>query len=74
MQFGTKNDIPLLLDFNGDGYDDMAICSVNDEEVSVNLRDPATKPENNGYSKSGRDLSIKRSICLPDSNRLVCVV
>ena len=72
MQFGTKNDIPLLLDFNGDGYDDMAICSVNDEEVSVNLRDPATKPENNGYSKSGRG-SFDKTFYMPSGLKPTCV-
>lgn len=72
MQFGTKNDIPLLLDFNGDGYDDMAICSVNDEEVSVNLRDPATKPENNGYSKSGRG-SFDKTFFMPAGIAPTCV-
>lgn len=72
MQFGTKNDIPLLLDFNGDGYDDMAICSVNDEEVNVNLRNPATKPENNGYSKSGRG-SFDETFFMPAGIKPTCV-
>ena len=72
MQFGTKNDIPVLLDFNGDGYDDMAICSVNDEEVSVNLRNPATKPENNGYSKSGRG-SFDETFYMPAGVKPTCV-
>lgn len=72
MQFGTKNDLPLLLDFNGDGYDDMAICSVSDEEVSVNLRNPATKPENNGYSKSGRG-SFDETFLMPAGITPTCV-
>ena len=72
MQFGTKNDIPVLLDFNGDGYDDMAICSVNDEEVNVNLRNPATKPENNGYSKSGRG-SFDETFFMPAGIKPTCV-
>lgn len=50
----TKNDIPLLLDFNGDGYDDMAICSVNDEEVSVN--------RGSGYQTREQRIQQKRRI------------
>lgn len=72
MQFGTKNDIPLLLDVDGDGYDDMAICSVNDEEVSVNLHDPVSKPENNGYSKSGRG-SFDKTFYMPAGINPTCV-
>lgn len=71
MQFGTKNDIPLLLDVNGDGYDDMALCSVNDEEVNVNLYS-ADKPENKGYSRSGRG-SFDKTFYTPAGLKPVCV-
>lgn len=71
MQFGTKNDIPVLLDVDGDGYDDMALCSVNDEEVSVNLHS-ADKPENNGYSKSGRG-SFDLTFDMPSGINPTCV-
>ncbi len=71
MQFGTKNDIPVLLDADGDGYDDMALCSVDDEEISINLHS-ADKPENNGYSKSGRG-SFDRTFNMPAGLNPTCV-
>lgn len=71
MQFGTKNDIPVLLDVDGDGYDDMALCSVNDEEVNVNLHS-ADKTENHGYSKSGRG-SFDKTFYMPAGLKPTCV-
>lgn len=71
MQFGTKNDIPVLLDVDGDGYDDMAICSLNDEEVSVNLHS-TEKTENNGYSKNGRG-SFDKTFYMPAGLKPTCV-
>lgn len=71
MQFGTRNDIPLLLDVNGDGFVDMALCSVNDEEVSVNLYSEE-KTENHGYSKNGRG-SFDRTFPMPAGLNPTCV-
>lgn len=64
MQFGTSFDIPVIADFDGDGFADMGLCSVDDEEISVNLHNAATKPENNGYSKNGRG-SFDKTIQMP---------
>lgn len=36
VTFGTSYDIPVLCDVDGDGYADMGLCSVDDEEVSFN--------------------------------------
>lgn len=63
MQFGTNLDIPVVGDFDGDGFADMGLCSVDDEEVSVNLHNTG-KPENNGYSRNGRG-SFDMTIPMP---------
>ena len=42
VTFGTSYDIPVLCDVDGDGYADMGLCSVDDEEVSFNLHSAGT--------------------------------
>ncbi|MCE5174066.1 MAG: T9SS type A sorting domain-containing protein [Bacteroidales bacterium] len=63
MKFGTTYDIPVLGDFDNDGFADMGLCSINDGEVSVNLH-KASKTENAGYSTSGRG-SFDKTITMP---------
>ena len=64
MKFGTSYDIPVLGDFDGDGYDDMGLCSVDDGEVSINFHNSATKKENGGYSNNGKG-SFDKTILMP---------
>jgi len=53
MAFGLAGDIPVMADYNGDGHLDMGLYNADDAEIGYNLYN-ASKPENYGYSRSGR--------------------
>ena len=72
MTFGTSYDIPVLCDVDGDGYDDMGLCSVDDEEVSFNLHS-ATKTANNGYSGDNGRGSFDMTVLMPSGITPTCV-
>jgi hypothetical protein len=54
LAFGLAGDIPVILDFDGDGHNDMGLFNQDDMEIGFNLYNSATKPDNHGYSKAGR--------------------
>ncbi len=72
VTFGTSYDIPVLCDVDGDGYADMGLCSVDDEEVSFNLHS-ATKTANNGYSGDNGRGSFDEIIIMPSGITPTCV-
>lgn len=47
--FGTSGDIPFVGDFDGDGYDDMALLRASENRVLVNLYD-RKKPKYEHYA------------------------
>ena len=53
LAFGLAGNIPVIADFNGDGHADIGVYDIDDAEIGFNLYS-TTKPENNGYSQSGR--------------------
>lgn len=72
VTFGTSYDIPVLCDVDGDGYADMGLCSVDDEEVSFNLHS-ATKTANNGYSGDNGRGSFDKIVLMPSGIVPTCV-
>ena len=57
---------------DGDGYADMGLCSVDDEEVSFNLHS-ATKTENNGYSSDNGRGTFDKVVLMPSGINPTCV-
>ena len=72
VTFGTSYDIPVLCDVDGDGYADMGLCSVDDEEVSFNLHS-ATKTANNGYSSDNGRGTFDKVVLMPSGINPTCV-
>lgn len=72
VTFGTSYDIPVLCDVDGDGYDDMGLCSVDDEEVSFNLHS-SSKTANNGYSSDNGRGSFDQIVLMPSGITPTCV-
>ena len=72
VNFGTQYEIPVLCDVDGDGYDDMGLCSVSDGEVSFNLHQ-TTKTANNGYSGDNNRGSFDKVIDMPAGITPTCV-
>lgn len=72
VTFGTSYDIPVLCDVDGDGYADMGLCSVDDEEVSFNLHS-AMKTANNGYSSDNGRGTFDKVVLMPSGINPTCV-
>lgn len=53
LAFGLVGDIPVILDVDGDGHNDMGLFNQGDMEIGFNLWS-ASKPDNGGYSQGGR--------------------
>ncbi|EGF51396.1 Repeat domain-containing protein [Bacteroides clarus YIT 12056] len=62
--FGTPYDIPLVGDFNGDGYDDMAVYRPKDNKIYINYFSP-DKPKMEGYGNIHGKGEVNQSITCP---------
>ena len=67
LSFGINTDIPLIGDFNGDGYDDMAVFRNSDNKIYVNYFSP-DKPKYEGYADLDCYGSIDRIITCTTEN------
>ncbi len=65
--FGTSTDIPLVGDFDGDGYDDMALFRASENRVLVNLYD-YDKPKFEHYADLNGAGAIDMEITAPVQN------
>lgn len=72
VTFGTSYDIPVLCDVDGNGYADMGLCSVDDEEVSFNLHS-TSKTANNGYSGDNGRGTFDKTVLMPSGIAPTCV-
>jgi len=66
LYFGLSNDTPLVGDFNGDGYDDIAVYRGSTNRVLVNYFN-REKPKMEGYGDIGNFGAIDQEIVSPVS-------
>ncbi len=67
--FGSAGDIPLTGDFDGDGYDDMALLRPSENRILVNLHD-RTKAKSERYADRNNAGSVDREYAVPVQNVL----
>ncbi|MDR2057175.1 MAG: FG-GAP-like repeat-containing protein [Dysgonamonadaceae bacterium] len=72
-RFGTAVDMPLIGDFNGDGYDDMSLYRPDDNRIYVNYFNPS-KPKMEGFADLGGYGNIDLTINCPVNNIMSFII